>query len=199
MRRQRFPASPWEASLWGGEAWENRCRARAVSIILDPVRILSQIPSGDIEHQASLGMHKHRSSSCRMEPGKSRVQVGSKDPILHEFFMDISSQLLQMYPVTVAMVGKWWKCDHQIRTSSRTTINSWTKLVNYSPPGSSNPRWAWGPPQASWGCTSLGRLDNSKQQKFQKTSPKLCKTKGDESLHYKKIQEVYHHYIYSHS
>lgn len=98
--------------------------------------ILSQFPAGDIEHQASLGMHKHRSSSCQMEPG-SRVGTPKLDPRIlsfMSFFMDISSQLLQMYPVTVAMVRKKMKMwPKNVRTSFRTTINSWTKIGPTTP------------------------------------------------------------------
>ena len=89
-------------------------------------------------------------------------------------------QLLQMYPVTVAMVRKkmkMWPPRNHVRTSSRTThqqLNkNWEKLL---------PTWFFQSPMSLRASSSvLGlhflRLDNSKQQKFQKTSPKLCKTK----------------------
>ena len=87
-----------------------------------PRRILSQFPAGDIEHQASLGMHKHRSSSCQMEPGKVESVVSKLDPrILSKtrvFSWTFHPQLLEMYP---------WNCsngseNHENVTKKRTNI-----------------------------------------------------------------------------
>ena len=78
--------------------------------------ILSQFPAGDIEHQASLGMHKHRSSSCQMEPG-SRV-VSKLDPRIlsfMSFFMDISSPTATNVPCNCSngpkIMNMWLNCS----------------------------------------------------------------------------------------